>query len=411
MLRGVIEGIPQRDAPAADRPRARLVRLTDGERTEVLWSSETAALFCMVSDGDAVWFGTGEPAQLHRIDSDGEVALVATLVEGQTTALTRVDRSVFLATSNPPSTYRLGRSLTDPGIFVSRPIDALASTRWGAFRWKIQDAQPNRRIELYTRTGNSRDPDGTWSGWSPALTDPTRSRVVNPDGRYMQWRARFVPPVDADSRLFGINVHYQPYNRPPEIRDLTVKDEGNGFAEQATFLWSARDPDGDSVGVRILYRARGGEEWQDAAALDAGTDKPRFEWTDGELVWDTSAIDEGDYQIRAVASDQLSNDLGDAALVEVELSVPFVVDRSPPTYDLRTRGDRIVGLTLSDRYSEIRRLELMRDGKPLYRLQPQDGVYDSRTETFEFESAEIPTGTTLRGVDSAGNQVEILLSP
>ena len=198
VLRGVIEGIPDRGPSAGEGARGRLVRLEADGRAETVWQSNREGIFSVMARGDALYFGSGEPARLYRVDERGEVARVATSGEAQVTALLGNRSTIWLATSNPAAAYRLSPGSEGSAVFVSAAFDAGATARWGAIRWGLDETPAaDGRVELYTRTGNSREPDVTWSGWSPALTDPARSRVVNPDGRYLQWRARFVASAKA----------------------------------------------------------------------------------------------------------------------------------------------------------------------------------------------------------------------
>ena len=48
---------------------------------------------------------------------------------------------------------------------------------------------PARRVEISTRSGNTRTPDETWSDWSSAYADAAGSPIVSPRARYLQWRA------------------------------------------------------------------------------------------------------------------------------------------------------------------------------------------------------------------------------
>ncbi|HXV76363.1 MAG TPA: hypothetical protein VD788_08585 [Candidatus Polarisedimenticolaceae bacterium] len=403
LLRGVIEGISEPAPSDGRRVRGQLVRLTDGVHGTEVWRSSDEAVYSLLSTGDGVLFGTGEPARVYRLTADGDVALIATLAEAQATVLLESNRSAVLATSNPATAYRLEPRSSQPAVFVSHPIDAGASARWGAVRWEAAGT-----IEIYTRTGNSRDPDGTWSGWSPALTDPERSRVVNPDGRYLQWRARFVPESTGDMRLRGVRVHYETYNRPPELKEFRPEGGGHSFAGKAEFRCSVRDPDGDPVTVSLEIRPRGETDWRAAGGGEAAGDRPRPEWTEVELAWETAAIDEGRYEIRAIASDQTANAPDESGSVTGP-TIGVVIDRSPPAYEIDARAGGGVAITLRDALSEIRRLELVRDGRAAYRVRPQDGVCDSTTERFELQRPE--AGAALRGFDAAGNRVDIPLPP
>ena len=72
------------------------------------------------------------------------------------------------------------------------------------------------------------------------------------------------------------------------------------------------------MGVTLEYRAEGAESWAVAAAYGAvqtsrSTGEERGGWNDSELEWNTEALTEGEYEVRAVASDQPANAAGEVA--------------------------------------------------------------------------------------------------
>jgi hypothetical protein len=404
LLRGTIEGLPDEDGAVRAELRGRLVRIMPSGEIAELWSSTGEAPFCLWAgrDGEAL-LGTGEPARLYDVDADGDVALVASMDEAQATGLLRVGRSTFLATSNPAASYRLEQGGAETGVFISRSFDAGGPARWGSIRWRVEGIAD--RAELYTRTGNSREPDRTWSAWSPALTDPANSRIINPDGRFMQWRARLIGSQAGGTRLSTVSVTFEPYNRPPTVRMFRLEGGGNYISGEAVFDWSASDPDGDAVEMRLRYRSLRSAEWSAAPSVNLPTTGKEH-----RLVWDTAGIEEGSYEVQPFATDQGANALGEGHEVAVEPPMLLTVDRTPPEIEIRFTGDESIEVILSDRLSEIRRLELRHDENVLFAIRPSDGMCDSRVEIFRLERSLEGGGWSLRGEDAAGNAVEQPLS-
>jgi hypothetical protein len=414
VLRGYIEGLPEDAKDEEIRLRGLVVRISETGEVERLWRSSSEAPFCLLGDGDEVVFGTGEPARLYRIPADGDVALLATLREAQVTGMLGSRRSIVFATSNPASAYQLDGSSGDAGTFVSRPFDAGGQARWGAIRWSIGGGDDGAQVEIYTRTGNSHDPDGTWSAWGPAMTDPERSRVVNPDGRYLQWRARFVSARPESNHLSSIMVHYEPYNRSPRVKDFGLSGTGRWVADEATFGWATLDPDEDPVEMSFEYRESDGSRWTSVAVPPSdtsGNPRPAKGWRDERFEWNTAEIDEGEYEVRVVASDRAANDAAEGRSFVVSPPLRVIVDRTPPRHELRPTGPDRYELTLEDALSEIRRLEVLADGRVLHTVRPVDGVCDSLRESFSVELTDSGGEPGLRGVDAAGNQVDIPLEP
>jgi hypothetical protein len=336
--------------------------------------------------------------------------LLATLREAQVTAVLPARRALVIATSNPAAAYQLGDSAAEVATFVSDPFDAGGLARWGAVRWTVSGGAENARVEIYTRTGNSRDPDGTWSAWGPAMTDSRRSRVVNPDGRYLQWRARFVGADPDSSRLSSVTFRYEPFNRAPRVRDLHLDEGSRWVAGDATVLWEMLDPDDDPLEATLEYRAREGGDWV-PVQVPAGAASSAGRWTEGRLEWDTSSVAEGEYVVRMVVSDRAVNTTAEGRSAMTTSAIPLVIDRTPPEAKLSAVGPGRYELTLEDAVSEIRLLQLVADGRPLHAIRPVDGVCDSPRESFRIEVPATEGELRLRGADAAGNQVEIPLEP
>jgi len=410
-LRGEIEGLPQDKDRNGVRQSGRLVRIDERGQATVIWRSSAEAPFGLARDHTGrVLLGTGEPARLYRLDDDDELARLSTFQEAQLTALIPIGRSIFLATSNPAAVYRLDRQAADGGRFLSRAFDAGGLARWGSIRWSSHGSA--ERLEFYTRTGNSERPDETWSGWSPALVDRTAGAVVNPDGRYLQWRARFLGGVESNTRISDVAVSYEPYNRPPELREFYLESAHAAVSGDATFRWATYDPDLDPVELIVEYR-RAGEPGADWSVLPREPAEPANE--DAKVVWEkerltlkSGLLDEGTYELRLTVSDQAGNPPGEGRHVVARRGERLIIDRTPPELRVAPGADGQLELTLSDAYSDITRLEVLAGEQVRFRLRPLDGLCDSARELFRFE---LPAGEnagdwTLRGIDSAGNKVE-----
>lgn len=409
-LQGVIEGLTPEAREVPTDLRGRVVRIApDGAVTEI-WRSTREAPFALALDGRGrPLFGTGEPARLYRVEPGGDVALLATLDEAQATGILRVSDSIYLATSNPASIYRAGEAPAAAGAFVSQPFDASGPAHWGTIRWKAEG--PSGGAEFYTRTGNSLVADSTWSAWSPALTDASGSAIVNPDGRYLQWRVRQVAGVADTSRMSEVTVDYEPYNRPPILRDFRVEGP-SAQVGPLRFRWSTLDIDGDPVDVAIRYRRQEGDsEWRIAAEVQtegtAGAAGPRAFAVEGSFMWVTDALEEGNYTVRASVTDQPGNPPGDGKSAAVEPELRVILDRTPPRIEVGAGADGSIEVTLEDGVSAIRSLEVRQAGRLSFTARPLDGVADSPVERYRLSFPKDSTGgLSLRGVDAAGNQVE-----
>jgi hypothetical protein len=412
-MQGVIEGLPTTEVEDTVPLRGKIVRVTpDGAAVE-LWRSRGEAPFAIVlDDQDRPVFATGEPAKIWRVEGPGETALLATLDEGQATAFARNARTFVAATSNPAATYRIESALSSTGTFLAPPSDAGSVARWGKLSWR--GGSPGGRVELFTRTGNCEEPDGTWSAWSPAQTDPAGSVVGNPEGRFLQWRATMAGSTDDGPSLNGVAASYATRNRAPSIRDFRIDPACGAISAKATLRWSAADPDGDNVTVDVQVKPAGTTDWKSAVRTDPVPSKPTDpslgndgSSKDGKATWDTANWDEGVYDVRAIASDGASNPPSEALVADTELPGPVRVDRTPPTIEAKRKGGTI-DVTVTDAMSQVARLEVIVDGRVAFSPRALDGVCDGPRESFKFDAAQVASAGTwsLRATDAAGNAVE-----
>jgi len=201
---------------------------------------------------------------------------------------------------------------------------------------------------------------------------------------------------------------------PPQVRDFRLGGIGRWVADQATFTWAAFDPDEDPLEISLEYRDGEASQWVTVAVPPSDSDGdpvPAKEWRDHRFEWDTAEIGEGEYEVRVVASDRAANEAAEGRTFVVSPPLHLIVDRTPPRHELRPTGPGRYQLTLDDALSEIRRLEVLADGRVLHSVRPVDGVCDSLREYFSVELPDAARNGSLRGVDAAGNQVDIPLEP
>jgi hypothetical protein len=110
-----------------------------------------------------------------------------------------------------------------------------------------------------------------------------------------------------------------------------------------------------------------------------------------------------------VASDRKDNPDNDALTGE-RVSTPFVVCHTAPTVTVRivaTDGDlATVEATGTSPLVRLTAASFAVDGKKWTNVFPEDGLFDSKTETFKFKTDALKAGThvlVLRVKDAAGN--------
>jgi hypothetical protein len=73
------------------------------------------------------------------------------------------------------------------GVYLSPVLDAGAPARWGALRWSAS-LPDGAQLTLQTRSGNTPEPDASWSLWTTAYENPEGSTILSPPAQYLQVR-------------------------------------------------------------------------------------------------------------------------------------------------------------------------------------------------------------------------------
>jgi hypothetical protein len=121
------------------------------------------------------------------------------------------------------------------------------------------------------------------------------------------------------------------------------------------------------------------------------------------------SLPDGKYVAKLVASDEDSNPPEMARKSEL-LSAPFWVDNTPPQVRVLrqtvTAGGAEVVFEVEDSTSPLRSAEASIDGKEWRDLLSDDGIVDSRKETFTVKLPKPEAGehvVSVRAYDTAGN--------
>ncbi len=438
-------------APAVSYPGAQksaLFRIAPDNTVETLWTSTEENVYALLPQPDGLLFSTDDHGRIYRLESGRQTTLVAQTGEEEATRLAVAGGTVVAATSNLGKLYRLEQNTASSGTYETAVRDTGSVARWGKLSWKGQ-TPPGTSIEFYTRSGNSSRPDHTWSDWSGPLRDPDGSPVQSPNARYIQWRAELRGSAGRVPVLDSVSLPYLPQNAPPVIKSIlvtptqmsvsktptpttssttpsatgaadftiTVTDTGAvstaanpgtttaalsrsaGQTQVTSISWQAEDPDGDKLVARVTFRGEGETEWK----------LLKENLTESYVTIDSDVLADGVYQVKVSVSDSPSNPAETARDAEM-VSAPFLIDNTPPVVKAgratRTGTRAEIGFEAQDAASMLRRAEYSLDAGPWNPVYPEDGILDSRRETFRVAVENLKPGehlVTLRVTDSAGN--------
>ncbi len=383
----------------------------DGSPEQLLDDKTEHYVSVAIGDGGKPYVGTGVEGRIYSIDDTHNSVLVADTQERQIGALLLAGKQHFVASSDPAVLHPVRGVGGVDAVWTSKVLDAGLRARFGRMSWVSQGT-----VELSTRTGNTKEPDDTWSDWSKPLA--TAGEVTSPVARYLQVRARF--NRDPDAVLSEVEIPFVTDNLRAVVTEVDVGSPSKKSASSASAVeasggpiaqspdekvkltWKVDNEDKDELRFRLQYRLVGTTQWYDIL-------KPQEQLTKTNYTWDTSDLPEGRYRVRVLASDELANPPGRAKQHQLDSGVVLVDNTAPALKNLKVTGHTVRGIVI-DGVGPIERIELSVAGSgewfPFY---PRDGVFDEQREEFEADvSSLVPQGPaliTVRAYDRANNSV------
>jgi hypothetical protein len=427
-----------------DGARSVLFRVLPNGGSEVCWRSNDAVGFALkpVSDG-RILVGTNNKGRIYQIGSGRSQTLLIQSPEDQTSTLLSVGDELYATSSNLGRLYRIGRNTVSEGTYVSPVRDTKFAGQWGVINWR-----GSAGVELQTRSGNTENPDATWSDWSSAYRNAAGDQINSPRARFIQWRAilRGVPAASASTaragnatrpaegaQLQSVVVAYLPRNQAPDISSVNVMAPGVAFQEMPlavdpsiassgldpqlfgvvmnvpprrffqkgarTLTWQSSDPNEDTLNYRVFYRTLGENEWHTLAENLSQT----YYTIDG------NRLPDGTYLFKIVATDEPGN-TKELSLSDEQITDAIEIDNTPPA--IKVTGPSIAGQTAevvfdaTDLTSRIVRGEYSVDGGTWQLIFPVDGIADSARESFKVKVTFEKVGEHLiafRCADSSSN--------
>jgi hypothetical protein len=405
------EGAPAGPSAPASKAKGKgtLYRFTpDGLPDRLYDNDEEHFTSLALGDDGRAYVGTGVEGRVYAVDRAGRAALVADTDERQIGALV-MSGSTRLVAASDPAVFHVLKGIGGPdAVWTSKVFDAGLRARFGRMAWEASG-----KLEISTRTGNTKEPDDTWSDWSRDVDQP--GPVASPPARFFQVRARFGKDPGAELTEFevafvtdNLRATIDDVNARPrrDSNDDAIKTSGGPVTRKPesklSISWKVDNPDKDEMRYRLSYRLLGTNTWYDLTRKDELVTKESYDW-------DTSALPEGRYRVRVRASDELANPPDRVTHDDAESGI-VLVDNTPPRIEnLRVTGRRVQGVAF-DGVGPIQRIEVALAGRdewvPFY---PKDGIFDEAREEFDFDvtvlSATGPALLAIRVFDDANNFV------
>ena len=426
-------------APAASaRDGGALYRVGADGTAKRLWSSGDEMIYTLLwkEDEKKVLFGTGGRGRIYAVDREERIALLQQLSSEQVYQLAPLDSKVYVLSNNPCYFGLLLAEQRFVGEYVGPVLDAGTPASWGRVVWDAA-VPAGASVQLQSRSGNTSEPNVTWSDWSPFYLKP-EEQILSPRARFLQLKVVLRTQSGRTSPAFNrVTAFYLQSNiapsigrlellRPNEVllklpdqedvilgveRDLpdppakkdelrlgmpSRKAERKGFQ---TVVWDADDGNGDTLRYALSVKRDGEPGWR--LLVD--------DWAETTYAFDTLSYPDGTYLLRLTASDAPSNPAG-LELKAERTGPPLVIDNSLPVVKgftaARSGATLEIAFQAEDAYSYIEEAKvLVRPGE--WRVVfPVDGIADSRTEAFKLSlklPPEAENQVSVRVRDSFGN--------
>jgi sugar lactone lactonase YvrE len=416
-----------------------IFRIAPDGAWDLVWESREDTPYDIAFEGNgSLLVATGNKGKIYRLSGDPYQPTLVVRANAQqvTTILPEREGRMLFATSNPGKLLRLSAARAERGTYTSDVRDAQTVAAWGTIKWRAQ-TPAGTRVEISTRSGNTRTPDETWSDWTAAYTAGEGSAISSPRARYLQWRAVLVGARAESPLLTSVSAAYLPRNMRPRVSSITIHPPGTVFQRPfptdpeiagfdgelpdrrtaqgtgagganlgrrtyqkglLTFVWRAEDDNRDELTYDVFYRREGETSWK---LLKRAV-------VDPIMVWDTTSVPNGSYLLRVVATDAPSNSPGTALTGAME-SASFDIDNAPPQITItaaRREGTRLtLTFEVRDEHSSVQKADYSLDGDRWQTIYPRDGIADSRVEQFELvlEGEAAARGVIVRAADALSN--------
>lgn len=263
--------------------KGRLVRIKPGGEVEVLGLSDAFYTVTYDTVGDCVIAGDGEgditETSFDPLSGQPFFIPVCHTEQEAVMALSTDGKSrLFAGTSNLPFARCFELKPSIKATYISATKDAAKSAQWSRLRAYGAYNEVNdliaKTIAVETRTGETAQPDASWSNWQEAEYAGDAYLLKSPPGRYFQYKLtwRSLLPVDTSKKesketqtrpvaIGRIETTYLPSNSPPQFTSVSTKT-GTAMSGKQEISVSGTDSDSDNLELKIETSADGGKTWQ-----------------------------------------------------------------------------------------------------------------------------------------------------
>jgi len=400
-----------------DNQPSSLYKVSPEGVAKTLWQSNEELIYSLFWNEQKrqLLFGTGKNGRIYAIEKNEKVSLICQRDSEQIYLLEPFGSTIFTLANNPASFLVLHPEQRFEGVYTSRIFDTKNISSWGKIDWK-SEVPDGASLQIQTRSGNSKEPNQTWSDWSPPYSNIQGEQILSPKARFLQFKILFKALSGrATPRFYNATLFYLQTNVPPLVSGVELLPSNEVFlkplsqdeiiwgqhlssSEKAknndrtkmymatkkvqrkgfqTILWDAEDKNGDSLLFSIFIRNEDESKWR---MLKEG-------WVEKIFAFDTLSFPDGNYFIKIEAEDSPSNPLG-MDLKSEKISRLLIIDNSLPVIKNfqvdRNKDSVTIRFLAEDTSSFIKDVQFLIRPDEWRTIFPKDGICDSKIEEFEM---------------------------
>lgn len=419
---------PARIIPSGQKQPSALYKISPEGMVRRLWHSEEDLIYTVLwnSADKKLIFGTGNKGRIFTIDKAEKKSLLIQKNSEQVYGLHSDDLKIYMISNNPSQLSVLYPEQRFNGEYLSRVFDAKVVSSWGKIAW-TGELSSGTTLQFQTRSGNSAEPNQTWSDWSPPYQKEDGEAILSPKARYVQFKVMFktqsgrLSPRLSKMHLFYLQTNVAPlitklellpanqvFLKPPEREeviwgleeDLSKKSQGKEEARTyvvrkkverqgfQTVSWEATDENGDNLLYMLFIKREDENRWRVL----------KERWSEEIFTFDTLSFPDGVYSVRVIASDIPSNPKGLEMQTE-KISDPLVIDNSLPVIKniqvVKEKDRLMVTFGAEDFLSYIEEVKYLIRPDEWRTVFPVDGICDSKKESFKISIKLLPNSDNL----------------
>ena len=394
-------------------PANAVYEIKENEYVNKVIESKNSIFLSLILDGEALYIGSGDKGIIY-LYKNKKIDKLARLEEQQILSFYRLkNKKILFGTGNTGNIYKLDLQYAQKGTYKSKLLDAGGWAFWGNIQWDEKKG-PDTDISVQTRSGNTEDVDDTWSDWSEEYTDHEGSKITSPDHRFLQFKIRLkTKNKKYTPEIYSITIPYLIKNRKPAVLSVTLLKNGNNSKTisktskssykkyslkdfELKVKWDVKDKDKDSLNYELHTTLRNENEW--LLLKDKIKEK--------SYTFDTRILPDGVYLFKVVADDIPSNSLSNS-LKDEKISRPFIIDNTPPVIKLKYKKGKknqySISGSVTDNLSSIASISYSVDTKNWTSIFPDDRIFDSKTEKFQFNYKYEKGIVIIKTEDESGN--------